>query len=408
MEKPKYLLPRRRQSIEELSKRGAVDLPDIPSQPTELEHCAAALFQAAGYFVELNVVERDPEDVLELDVVATSYEGDTPSRVLAEAKSGGWGYSDVFKLCGWMTYLGIRRGAMFASKAPRRGGLDQLRQRVAQLGISVIKLDSAALGEAFVEEGFPPIVDDMTVEVWRFVYAIEDALISYARQLAKQRPELSGPKAVLKYQEVIDNEVFFEPDPRECLTRLYDSFKEHPRLALSVSREIEGKGFDADVEDPANTTVRAAMFDGDFDLVQACFYLEHKARLAILKTAIDISLLESGPKPVLKFGDQVVLTQDDFLPETFRDGLSELQKDKYFKRYSVFWQVFLWGFGGFYLADRKAEEFQLLSAQTGVPVDEIPNALRAFDLLFPDVPPGGVPLPMLELEPSVVQEVGAF
>ena len=203
MEKPKYLLPRRRQSIEELSKRGAVDLPDIPSQPTELEHCAAALFQAAGYFVELNVVERDPEDVLELDVVATSYEGDTPSRVLAEAKSGGWGYSDVFKLCGWMTYLGIRRGAMFASKAPRRGGLDQLRQRVAQLGISVIKLDSAALGEAFVEEGFPPIVDDMTVEVWRFVYAIEDALISYARQLAKQRPELSGPKAVLKYQEVI-------------------------------------------------------------------------------------------------------------------------------------------------------------------------------------------------------------
>ena len=378
------LLPRRRRTLDELSKLGPVDIPDIPSQPTELEHCAAALFQAARYFVELNVIERDPEDVLELDVVATSYDGDAPSRVLAEAKSGKWGYSDIFKLCGWMRYLAIPQGAMFACKAPRSEGLDQLKERVAHLDISVIKLDSPALGTAFAEAGFPEIVDAEAVEVWRYVYAVQDAMISYARQLVKQKPALKGPTAVLRYQQVIDNEVFFEPDPRVCLNRLYDAFKEHPRLALGVAREIEGKGFDCDVEDdPNNQTVAAAMFQGDFDLIQACFYLEHKARLAILKTAIDICLFEVQPKPMLKISGKVVLTQDDFLPPTFRDGLAKLKEHPYFKRYAVFWQVFLWGFGGFYLKDRKDEEFALLSEQTGVPVDEIPNALQAFDLLFP-------------------------
>jgi hypothetical protein len=57
------------------------------------------------------------------------------------------------------------------------------------------------------------------------------------------------------------------------------------------------------------------------------------------------------------------------------------------------WQVFLWGFGGFYLADREDEELGWLSTQTGVPRDEIPEALGAFDDLFP-IPGGSWILPI--------------
>ena len=45
--------------------------------------------------------------------------------------------------------------------------------------------------------------------------------------------------------------------------------------------------------------------------------------------------------------------------------------------------AFLWGLGGFYLADREADEFGWLSAQTGIPADEIGDGLHAFDDLFP-------------------------
>ncbi|MCA1835845.1 MAG: hypothetical protein LC721_05785 [Actinobacteria bacterium] len=62
------------------------ELPDIPETPKDLEHYVAALFQAAGYYVEKNVVDRAPADVLELDVVATHYFEGVPRSRLVEAK----------------------------------------------------------------------------------------------------------------------------------------------------------------------------------------------------------------------------------------------------------------------------------------------------------------------------------
>ena len=50
-----------------------VHLSDIPEAGGDLEDYVAALFQASGYFVEKNVTERDPGDVLELDLVASSF-----------------------------------------------------------------------------------------------------------------------------------------------------------------------------------------------------------------------------------------------------------------------------------------------------------------------------------------------
>ncbi len=350
----------------------------------DLEDCVGALFQASQYFVELSVVERDPENLLELDVVATNYDGDEPTSVLAEAKSGKkWGYGEIFKLLGWMNYLNIPRGVLFTTKPPPGKEIDAMKARVERLGISVIKLDSPALAQAFTDAGFPEIAHPKAIDIWRFVYAIQRAMIEHVRHLAKVQPDLTAPHVALGYHEIINNQVFFEPDPRESLLRLYVAFQEHPRLALGAAREIDGKGFDCETEDPSNKLIWNAIYKGDFDLIQACFYLEHRARLAILKAAVDICVLETKPKAKIKVKGKVVLTQDDFLPKSFRNGLRELSEHKYFKRYAVFWQVFLWGFGGFYLEDRQDTEFEHLAEHTGVPPNEIPNALTAFDLLFP-------------------------
>ena len=81
----------------------------LPKTPTgkELEDFVAALFQTSEFFVEKNIQE---EKVLELDAVVTVYDGGKPEPFLVEVKSGDWGYRDIFKVLGWMTYLGLPRG----------------------------------------------------------------------------------------------------------------------------------------------------------------------------------------------------------------------------------------------------------------------------------------------------------
>ena len=48
----------------------AAVLSSVPASPIELEEYAAAVFQAARFYVEKNIIERDPKDILELDAVA--------------------------------------------------------------------------------------------------------------------------------------------------------------------------------------------------------------------------------------------------------------------------------------------------------------------------------------------------
>jgi len=394
-------------------EKTTIEIPDIPSQPLELEDCAAALFQASGHFVERNVVEKDTTEILEMDAVATSYEGDKPTSVIAEAKSGDWGYADLFKIYGWMHYLGIPRGALFVTKMSQGKVLAKIREKIGGLDMTVIQLDSPNLAARFKDAGFPPVCDSAAIDLWRFTYAVQRTLIAYLRQCKKRDPSHAGPAAALKYHALVNNEIFFERDLRVRLTRLYAAFTEHPKLSLGAALEMDGGAFDCKADDPQNARLKQAMYYGSHELIQACFYIEQRARLAILKTAIDLCLCETPPKAILKSGGKVVFTQDDFLPASFRGGLRALKSHKYFKRYPVFWQVFLWGFGGFYLKDREEQEFAWLAEHTGVPPEEIPNALKAFALLFPTggswlASPYNSQCVIVKMVPTPIQGLGAY
>ncbi|MFD5891708.1 hypothetical protein ACFWHQ_37905 [Streptomyces sp. NPDC060334] len=67
-----------------------VTLPESP-KGEELEDYIAALFQASGNFVEKQIIERDPADILELDIFSTNYGPEQAVRRLIEVKSGRWG-----------------------------------------------------------------------------------------------------------------------------------------------------------------------------------------------------------------------------------------------------------------------------------------------------------------------------
>src|SRR3954468_17824052 len=132
-----------------------IALSSIPDSGRELEDYVAGMFQAAGYFVEKNIRQREITDVLELDAVATSYEGAVPTSVLAEAKGGRWGFPDLFKVAGWMQYLGIERGGFFVKEAPPGAERDlaHVHRAVAPLGVSLVDLGDFSDAVARLGEG---------------------------------------------------------------------------------------------------------------------------------------------------------------------------------------------------------------------------------------------------------------
>lgn len=357
-------------------------LSDIPGTATEVEDYVAALFQSAGYFVEKNVVEADVSEVLELDLIATDYRGPRPSHVLAEAKSGDWGFSELFKVVGWMRYLEIQTGGFFVAKAPDDNHAASIAKRMKPLGLAVVDLgDFSQATTRFAEAGFSGSFDTISVSLWRFAYAIERTLITKLRARAKSEPGLAGPSAALEHYRLVNNELFFVKDARDRLFKLYDAYMTYPKMSLSIALELGGATFDASPSNTRSDLLTAALRYGKHDVLQACLYLEHRARLSILKAAIDYRSQTGQPLARPKLQKPTLVAPD--LPSTFYGGIDKLQGNASFSRYALLWQIFLWGFGGFYLEDRRDTEFDWLAKQSGVPVDEIPAALSAFDLLFP-------------------------
>jgi hypothetical protein len=193
----------------------------------------------------------------------------------------------------------------------------------------------------------------------------------------------------LEYQRLINDAVFFTPDVPTRVNELLQAHMGHRVLARSIALELDtGK---VDYENPANTTTfKNALFGGEHFSVQGAFYLAHRARLYILKAAVDYAVgMKCGTikKMIAKIaGKEIPLNASTYA--AFEKAVNELSLLKSFMRLPVFWQTFMWSWGGFILTDRQDKEYERLSQETGVLVDEVPLAISAFDKLLP-VPADG-------------------
>jgi hypothetical protein len=363
----------------------SVEIADIPVTPNELEEYVAALFMASRYFVEVGVTERDETSILELDAVATNYADAVPQMVIAEAKSGGWGFPDLFKVIGWMQYLNIQKGGFFVTNEAADKSQALVSRKCGPHGLTLIHVaDPGKVSAQFAAAGFGSPVDEIALTIGRLFFATERKLITVLRNAKRANLGQKGPSTVLQYHEIINNQIFFENDVRRRLYHLYSAYQEHPKLTLGVATELEGKTFDAHTPDPTNAIIRTALISDLHPTVQASFFVEHRARLAVIKSSIDyICQLEAGllPTDPGKIEFRQVLYR--LLPESVREAINELSKEPNFRRYGLLWQAFLWNLGGFYLKDREDIEFEWLSNLSGIPQQEIPRALEAFDVFFP-------------------------
>jgi hypothetical protein len=360
-----------------------VELSEMPEGGTDLEHYVAALFQVGRYYVEKNLIERVPTDVLELDVVASDFAGVQPNPVLIEVKGGSWGWGDLFKMLGWKTYLGIPRAVLFVKSSAGKP-IENMSVKMAPHGISVVSFDETPDPlDLLAAAGLGASSSGPNVWLWRHSYSIERKLTAVVAEACRAHPDRQGPQAALKYQRLVNDGTFFAKNPFERLSMLYDAYKEHPKLTLACAVELGGGPYDPLAEAAPNAVLKEALVEGKHQLIQACMFIEHRARLALLRAAIDYAC-EFPTVPPVGQGNiawhQLVV---DSLPQSFKSGLEWLQKQPSFRRYAVFWQQFLWGWGGFYLDHRREEEFAWMGTYSGIPTEEVPVALSAFDQLFP-------------------------
>jgi len=174
-------------------------LSDNPSG-YELEDFVAAHLAARGRFVETGVTERDPRDILELDVVWTDYEHNEAPRHPVEVKSGKWGLGDLFKFYGWSRYLSLGPGWYFARRLPERTDIASLKRLCEKLKITLCHIPNLQTAPALFENlglGEPPA--EWLPSLWRFSYRIQRRLLEalgHAIDAGVNRPGLTGDSIV--------------------------------------------------------------------------------------------------------------------------------------------------------------------------------------------------------------------
>jgi hypothetical protein len=382
----------------------------------ELEDLVAAHFASRGSYVEIGVKERSPDEILELDTVWTDYRNEPQTRHPVEVKSGDWGLGDVFKFYGWTRYLGLEPGEFIHKEACGRldpASLDHIKGRT---GINVLHVPTPEDAEAhFNTLGLPEPHWKGLSGTWRFSFWAQRRLLASLREAIRQNVCPESAKAAKRYHLLINDAVFFVADVRDRVGELLSAHFEHQALGATAAYELETGN--VEFNDPPETmTFKRALYDGHHFPIQACLYLAHRARLYILKALVDYWLArERGEieKTGIMLGETLYDLTSGRLSHSMATGLDELSAARSFRMFPVFWQVFLWSWGGFLLKDREGDEYADLERETGVIRDEIPIALSAFDKLFPTVA-GWFSEPrydsrrVLKLMPAAMRGIGAF
>ncbi len=366
-----------------------VALPEFPTG-VDLEDYVAAFLQCAGFYTEKSLIESGETTIMELDIMAWKPTVDNTQHALFEVKGGDWGFADIFKVYGWKTYLeprGVKAAYFVAPQAARSDkAVAYIEDKCTEIGLTLIThTDLDSLEGRFGELGLlPHSVNPDAHATWRFSFWLERQMQKVVGDRRKDRRGDQGPNAIWAYQELIRHGFLQARALRERLASMYQAHFDHPMLAKAVAAELDGNRWDT--RSPSSGRHwQEALYKSKHTLVQASMYHEHRAKLAILKGAIEYTLLkQQGALPqesIVRFLG--VELPADFLPDTFHNAVLGLESIEGFEKVASLWQSFLWKWGGFFLVDYETEELSALANEVGMTVSAASSAMGIYDILFP-------------------------
>lgn len=356
----------------------------LPDKPTgkQYEDFVSACLSALGYFIETRIVLKPGKSqILELDVVATPSGDAFRDRMLVDAKSGDWGFKDVFKIYGWMNYLGIDRGLVAHLRPVDEDSQDGFQKIGADTDVRCCHLSTETENVAELA----PACNDLTTEQqhtltgcgwWQQIAQ----RLAYAQLVHKWKSEKGNELlAEVKAYYAVVQQSFFRKDPLERVYRLYEAYQEYPHIsgkliALEAARRACGE----------QTVWNELKNTEKHPWLQFAMLLEHKARLAVVKNALDrlVNQLDEEARGIKRGPNGWGKVLEALMPENFRAGIEHLATNPLCRRIPYLLQLFIELFGGFYFEDSE-DDIKLLSELSGIPADEIVPSLRLMNEFFP-------------------------
>ncbi|MCW3105198.1 MAG: hypothetical protein JWO09_3638 [Bacteroidetes bacterium] len=353
----------------------------LESNPLEkdYEDYICAYFQSGGLYVEKSIIHRETEEILELDIITTDFNPNETKKKLIEIKSGNWGFSEIFKVKGWLFYLKMEAG-IFIVKKPR-DSFEYFYKKAAELGIELIDNSDLTKTKISLEKFLHQQAEPKEIETLRFSYLLERKLLKQIKEFKKQFPANQGFINLDDYFFKINSGSFFSSNPVRRIKQLFETYIKYKNITAKLCYELEYGEYNNDVEELSENCFKNLFYNAENSPLQIALYIEHIARMTILKSCIE-QLLRKHKE---LFGNDKFLESIDYLsiPQTIKNGLELLVREPYFHRYPIFWQFFTYVMGGFILTDLRNEEYKYISENTGIPMEEIPNAFGSFNKLFP-------------------------
>jgi hypothetical protein len=369
----------------EESKKTVIILPNIPKDRYYEDFVAAELC-AIGYYIERSIEQRDPTQVLELDIVTTKFTAEGVNKTICEVKSGGWGISDVFKVKGWLDYLIYDKG-LFVTLNSTNADYDKLKEIAHKIRIDLVNLvitaenrDISELNQAYGETSLDTNLHDCIVTVLRYAYALERNFVTYARTLTKSQ-DLQSYVDINDFIYIVNQHSFFQENSTARITEIFGAYTKYKNLTAKTDYEMLTGHYKSDADDVILSTGSYNELYYKVTPKKTPLHIAQYAELVCRLTILRLCVEETGFTP--NINDFLRSLQQMTLPNNLQSGILELKSHKYYYLYPYFWQIFVYVFGGIILKDKLDDEFELLSKITGIPTDEIGNALSAFDILFP-------------------------
>ena len=376
-----------------------------PKNPTgdDYEDFMAAYFMALGYFTEGRVrLNESGTEVLELDLVCSPSDLTDGTRLLVDAKSGGWGFSDLFKIYGWRTFLGIPAGHIIYAKKQDDQKLVPIQSVGETVNVLPFQLNPDEPNFSLIRSAnslSSDLMESVASSNWYFQIA-HRLMFQTFRHSCKSNKDIKVFEAAYDYQFQTE-ESFFSKTGRARVEKLYEAFTKNARIAGSIVKHLAStkKTDEKDIW-------KAASNSAEHSSLQYVMHLEHRARIAVIKNALDFSREISASETKTKSW-----LSTSSLPATFSSALRKLREYEFASRVPYLLQIFIDLFGGFILEEIKSKEHELLAKIAGIPAKEVPTCLQFYDEFFP-MEKGwyfsGKKILQLKMVPSYVRGSGCF
>lgn len=285
-----------------------------------------------------------------------------------------------------MKYLNISKGAFVVQKVDGKG-MDVARKESAKLNVQLLadpNIDGKDISTFFNVDETKSWVP-YAIKSLRYAYAVEHGMLDYLSSLKKSDASRKGISILWNYLYKLTNNTFFVSDAIARDNALFKYFIENKNITARLSYEEPKKGLPEYTDEmKIKESVYKKIYDEDADksVFHVALYAELLNRLLVLKSTIEYTLVgrEKGETAIDDFISQL---EEAGLSQNIKNAANIFKEQSYCYLYPQFWQIFIYLFGGFIMEEKEDTEKQLLSEITSIPIEEIDNALSAFDVLFP-------------------------